>query len=199
MRKRRLISKRYNAVPWRLSRLAARCGVGWRDGRHFRLRKRWLYYSNIPRKLRNKFHSNTLQMGLHVAIPEVNDFKTTLSQKAILKACYFQKLSFQFQCLLPKLPIILNFGRNWIAEIKKSSAMEIGLLTTISLWMTWWTSCRAPSPRWFWINHVTESQTRFSSIFTPGNCLARQKTLITKAVSLQRGKTERTKLVTINQ
>ena len=67
--------------------------VGWgEETEDISERKRWLYYSNIPSKLRNKFHSNTLQIGLHVAIPEVNDFKTTLSQKAILKACYFQKL-----------------------------------------------------------------------------------------------------------
>ena len=64
--------------------------------------------------------------------------------------------------------------------------LDFSLLTTISLWMTWWTSGKAPSLRWFSISQPTDSHSIFSSISSPKNFLALQKTFITKAVNLGR-------------
>ena len=85
-----------------------------------------------------------------------------------------------------------------VANLSLSSkdTLKLVLLTTISLWMTLWTSGRAPSSRWFWISQLTDSHTTFSSILTPANCWALQNTLITKAVNLEvRVKREKTEYV----
>ena len=74
----------------------------------------------------------------------------------------------------------------YLVLLKEIDMSELVFLTTIHVLLTRWTSDKAPSGRWIAINHPTESHTRSSSILTPANCWALQKTLITKAVNLKK-------------
>lgn len=64
------------------------------------------------------------------------------------------------------------------------------LTTMLRPFLTFLTSGRAPSKRWFFVRKSTDAQTTVSSIFTPENCWAWQRILITKAVNLEKEKND---------
>lgn len=129
-------------------------------------------------------------------ITSFNNFKT-LKVKRIFSFSSSQEFKYSFvsKCSSKTL---LKRKKTWDKHYGKTQAFNlsgpfegnwyewVGFLTTISLWATAWTSGKAPSGRWIAINHPTESHTRSSSILTPANCWALQKTLITKAVNLKK-------------